>query len=272
MENERGAGREAWMFWCVSFGDWLVKNQNGDGSFYRMYFTDGEPAWRIKCDSHLPVKFLLLLSRLTGKKEYALCAKKAAEFAWNNYHRDGNYIGGTLDNPNCCDKEGGSLAMEAYLALYEFTDDKKWLTAAARAADYTETWIYIRDIPLPADDRDSREWSAESGTVGMQLVCAGHSLSDLYLAFNCGEYAKLARYTGDAHYEEVSQILLHNTKQALGAAADLKLKYPAFQQEHWTFSAGRGLSRTGGDFDHWLPWVTVSHLTGMRHTGSGFFQ
>ena len=257
-EKKHGVEKSKWLQWAVGFGEWLLLHQNPDGSFYRMYFSDGKPAWKVSTDCYSVIPFLVTLEGFMRDQRYLEAAERVGKYIWENYQSQGHYIGGTIDNPSCYDKEAASISLEAYLTLYSRTGEKVWLEAAKQAADFAETWIYIWDIPLPLDS-DERHWSKMANTIGLQLVCTGHSLSDMYLAFNCGEYAQLWQYTGDPHYLDVANILLHNTKQLIWFD-NPKVDRDGFQQEHWTFSIGRGAGR----HSNWLPWVSISHLVGME--------
>jgi len=110
-------------------------------------------------------------------------------------------VGGTIDNPDVLDKEAGTLSTEAYLALFEATKNSKWLDRGRAAADYAETYIYIRKVPMPADEDDQLlHWKKGVPTYGVQLIATGHSLVDDNMAFDVDEYARLARWTGDTRY------------------------------------------------------------------------
>ena len=59
------------------------------------------------------------------------------------------YLGAT--GGEAADKESGMLSLEAFLALYENTKDAKWLERAKTAGSYTESWIWIWNVPMPLD-------------------------------------------------------------------------------------------------------------------------
>ncbi len=171
------------------------------------------------------------------------------------------FVGGTPDKTNVIDKEAGTLSLEAHLALYEATKDTKWLDRAKVAANYAETWMYIWNVPMPEDESDdSLHWKKGVPTVGLQLISAGHSLVDAYMAFDVDEYAKLSVLGNDKHYLDVARILLHNTKGMLALPGRVYgLRGVGFQQEHWSLAPERGHGRKKA----WLPWVTTSHLNGI---------
>ena len=150
---------------------------------------------------------------------------------------------------------------EAYLLLFETTGERKWLDRARVAADLAETWIYLWNVPLPADADDGRlHWKQGVPTTGLQLIATGHSLVDAYMAFDADEFARLYRHTGDEHYRDVARILLHNTKAMVALPAHpYDLRGLGWQQEHYSFAPPRGL----GLHRLWLPWVATSQLNGI---------
>jgi hypothetical protein len=188
-------------------------------------------------------------------------AEQAAEFCWRNGQSRGLFPGGTIDNPDVLDKEAGTLSLEMYLAMFDATKNPEWLRRAQSAAAYSETWIYIWNVPMPQDEDNARlHWKRGVSTVGAQCIATGHSLVDCYMAFDADEYARLWQLTNDPHWLEVARILLHNTKNMIalpGRTFDLAV--PGWQQEHWSFAPQRGYGLHRG----WLPWVATSQLNGI---------
>lgn len=208
-ERLHGSVHKDWLLWAQTFGDWLLTQQNTQGGFPRSWKPGtGEVLDASPQSSYNPVPFLVLLAQATGQQKYLNAAERAANFTWNQGQFGGVFVGGTIDNPDVLDKEAGTLSTEAYIALYEATHDTKWLTRAGAAANYAETWIYLWNVPMPQDE-DNRllHWKKGVPTHGTQLIATGHSLVDDYMAFDVNEYAKLGRWTGDAHYLDVSRLL-----------------------------------------------------------------
>ena len=75
-------------------------------------------------------------------------ALKAGEALWKISGSMGYYSGAT-GNSQVADKESGMLSLNAFLSLYDATKDSKWLDRAIAAADYTESWIWIWNVPMP---------------------------------------------------------------------------------------------------------------------------
>jgi hypothetical protein len=264
VEREEAAGRERpeWVAWARSFADWLLPQQNPDGSFPRSWKQGtGEVYHRFPESTYTVITYLVLLSEITDDERYAAAARKAGEYCWNSSHQHGVFVGATLDQPNVIDKEAGAISLEAYLALYRLTSDRKWLQRAMAAASFAETWIYVWNVPMPEDEEDrDLVWKKGIPTVGMQGIATGHSLTDMYMAFDVDEFAELYLHTGDKHYYDVAMILLHNTKAMLALPGrEFDLPGPGWMQEHWSLAPTRGV----GSLRAWLTWVTASQLNGI---------
>ena len=67
-EKKRGTDHENWLDYCVRTADWLVINQNGDGSFYRSYRDDGSCCMDSKASTQCVVRFLIQLYLVTKTK------------------------------------------------------------------------------------------------------------------------------------------------------------------------------------------------------------
>jgi hypothetical protein len=261
-ERKSGHVQEEWLRWTREFGDWLLTQQSADGAFPRSWKPGtGEVVDASPQSSYNPIPFLVLLAQDTGDSRYLHAAELAGDYVWSHGQSDSRFVGGTIDNPDVLDKEAGTLSIEAYLALYEATHNAKWLARAQAAGDYAETWIYVWNVPMPADEDNALlHWKKGVATSGTQLIATGHSLVDDYMSFDVDEYAKLGRWTSDNHYLEVSKLLLHNTKNMLALPArTFDLKGPGWQQEHFSFAPVRGF----GLHRLWLPWVATSQLNGI---------
>jgi hypothetical protein len=264
-QRETRAGRDhaAWLAWCREFADWLLTQQRPDGSFPRSWHQDtGKVHDAAGQGSYNAVPLLVLLSRITGNHKDLTAAVRAGEFCWSSGQTRGIFVGGTIDNPNVIDKEAGTLSLEAYLALFEATGDRVWLERAQAAGDFAETWVYLWNVPMPPDtDPRTLHWKPDVRTTGVQLIATGHSLVDCFMTYNPAHYAKLAKHSGDEHYREVAQILLHNTKNMLAIPGrTFDLPGPGWQQEHFSLAPRRGQGLHRG----WLPWVSTSHLNGIQ--------
>lgn len=248
-----GHPKPEWMKFCKGFGDWLVQHQNADGSWYREYAWDGTPAHRGKENTTHPIRFLVDLWKATGTEAYRKAALKAGAFCWRTVHQGFTYVGGTVDNPNVMDKEAGFMAMEAFLALRDATGDQKWLNAAVQAADFTETWAYCWNIPIPKEDL-ATTYPRSASTTGFSIIATGHSGADLFLAGAPFLYYRVYLATGDEHYADFARQLLYDTKQSVDIDGSLGYGHPGLCTEALSLSVdGQG---RGHGVNVWLPWLT----------------
>lgn len=279
-QREKALGRDhpEWFNWVKSYTDWLMLQQREDGSFPRRWKQgSNEIAEPTGTSSYCPVPLLVLMTEETGDGKYMNAAIRAAEYVWETWGKRGLYVGGASDAPNITDKEAGMLSMEAFLSLYESTKELKWLERAKAAADYTESWIWIWNVPMPLDADDTKlHWKRGVSTVGVQGITArGPGGVDEYLDWAAPSYAKLYNYTKDQHYLDVARILLHNTKSMVALPGRLYgMKGPGWQQEGWRMGPG-GPGRGFSGHRFWLPWVSVNHLysiTGLEEYDPDLYQ
>src|SRR6185312_2928233 len=274
-EKLRGREHPDWLLWCQQFGDWLLTQQREDGSFPRSWHGGtGVVKETSGTSSYNPVPMLVKLSAETGQKRYLEAAIRAADYIWDNYGSRGVFVGGTTDNPNITDKEAGMVSLEAFLDLYDATKKQEWLERAKAAGDYTESWIWIWNVPMPLGAIDSDlNWKRGVPTIGVQGITArGPGGVDEYLDWAAPAYARLYEYTKDPHYLDVARILLLDTKSMLALPGrTYDLLGPGWQQEHWGMSMNRGF----GTHRSWLPWVSVNHLhsiTGLEEFDPALYR
>ncbi len=278
--RERALGRlhPKWFNWIKNYSDWLIRQQREDGSFPRCWEAGSSVvAESTGTTSYCAVPMLVQMTEVTGEPKYRQAAAKAADYVWKYWGKRGLYVGGASDNPDITDKEAGMLSMEAFLSLYSSTKENKWLEYAKSAADYTESWIWIWNLPMPVDaDNAELHWTKGVPIIGVQGITARVASGvDEYLDWATSSFAELYLYTKDRHYFDVAKILLHDTKSMVAIPGHLHgMKGIGWQQEHW----GMGPNRYGrgvGSHRFWLPWVTANHLhsiTGLEELDPALYQ
>jgi len=248
-EAKRGIRHGNWLDYCVRTADWLVKAQNEDGSYYRSYRDDGSCRMDSKASTPCVVRFLVQLYLVTGKKAYLQAALRAGEWSFRHMYRLFEYRGGPCDTSDIMDKESGIYAMFAFMALYDVTEDRKWLEAACGAADYTETFTFVWNfpvhVPYPAHPFNRFHISGQSN------VSVGTAGGDIYMAACSYTYYRLWLLTGDRHYCDFAEFLNRNCKQANDTDGSCGYRYPGLVNEGAHFSEQEYRSRY-----HWLPWCT----------------
>ena len=265
-EHAQGHEHPQWLRWVQSYADWLLLQQRPDGSFPRRWESGSDAAAEPSgTASYAPVPLLVLMSGQSGDQKYLKAAERAGDYVWTAWGRKGLFVGGASDNPDITDKEAGMLSLEAYLDLYDATKDKRWLTYAQAAGNYAESWIWIWNLPMPVDATDAElDWKHGVSTVGLQGITArAAGGSDEYLDWAVPDYARLYKDTGDAHYRDVTAILLKDTKSMVALPGrQYDMKGIGWQQEHWGMGPG-GAGRGGASHRLWLPWVSANHLHGI---------
>jgi hypothetical protein len=219
-EKAAGVEKTAWLDRCKEYANWLVKNQNEDGSWYRAYNPDtgkvgqGEDG-KVNADKNntaCSVRYLVRMYEQTGNQAYLDSAIKAGQFVYDNNYLKETYYGGTPDGQNVIDKEAGIMAMYAFNSLYQITGEEKWLTAAEHAAVCSATFVYAFDFPV---------WGVETyniyrdlvGTSGLSRISTGGSAVDNFSAYLYYEYFKLYVFTGEQFYFDLAKLVQDNTKQ-----------------------------------------------------------
>jgi len=262
-EHTLGLEHPEWFNWVKTYVDWLIRQQREDGSFPRRWESGSSKVVESTGTvSYCSVPLLIMMTEETGDLKYQQTAIRAAEYVWENFGKRGFYVGATSDNPNITDKEAGMLSLEAFLSLYESTGESKWLERAKAAGDYTETWIWIWNLPMPIDAEDTQlHWKKDVPTIGVQGITARNPGGvDEYLDWSTPSYAKLYKYTNDSHYLDVARILLHATKSMVALPGrQYDMRGVGWQQEGWHLGPGWSGRGVGGH-RFWLPWVSANHL------------
>lgn len=247
MENKK------WLEFCIRYGNWLVKNQNTDGSFYRAYDDEGQPVHKGKYNTSNVIRFLVNLYWETKEVSYLDTALKAGEYSYETIYLPMQYVGGTADNDNTIDKEAGMIAVYAFMSLYDATGLEKWLKAASGAADFSETWTYAWTFPVKPH-KGNAVFDRVDFT-GLSLIATGHSHSDVMMAYMVFDYYRLYLYTGDKHYYEFACFLSAHTKQTTDWSGKLGHVYPGLIEE-----SGEVALQYHNGLGRWLPWCTIAQI------------
>jgi hypothetical protein len=265
IRQERANGRQhpEWFKWAESYTEWLLTQQRKDGSFPMTWMdkTGAVKEGTTGVTSYAAVPLLVRMSEETGDKKYLNSAIRAADYIWENFGSKCVFLGAT-GTATVADKESGMLSLEAFLTLFESTKDNKWLEYAKTAGDYTESWIWIWNVPMPIGANPSDlGWKPGVPTIGVNGIGSNDIGGvDQYLDWAVPSYTRLYKYTNDEHYLDVARILLHGTKAMLALPGrTYDLLGPGWQQEHWRMGPVRGI----GAHRTWLPWISVNHLHGI---------
>ena len=265
--SKNGVEMPQWKDAFMKTADFLVNNQNSDGSFYRCYQTNGS-VWTAdgdedyqgmaKTNTPMAVRFLAKIYEYTGEEKYKNAALNAAEFSYQEYYlKEEKYWGGTPDNANLVDKEAAMYAEYCFNAAYMLTKDAKYLEAAEHAAVSVMSHVYCYEFVVPGNSAVINPFS-EGGVSGFSSISASHTSADNMASHMYYELFKLYLETGDGFYLSAAKLMQNNSKQSTDYDGRLGLKYRALTPEATPVSTfnyiGSGASQL------WLPWCSIANI------------
>lgn len=257
-EKKRGVDKANWLNVCTKAGDWLASIQNSDGSFPRAIdYTNNTVAASEKTNTSHVIPFLVDLYKVTGADIYLQTAIKAGNYIYADTYQNFRYVGGTPDNPNVPDKEAASMALRAFLALYDLNKDNKWLSAATQSAYYYETWVYSWNVPIPQDDPNTT-YPKTRGVTGMSVIATGNNAADSYAGIDAFSFYRIYLYNGDVHLLQMAKLLLQNTKQAVNW--DRSNPIPGYGDPGILGEAMNVMIPRAHGVNYYLPWQTYNMM------------
>jgi hypothetical protein len=266
-------GKTFWLNACTRFGDWLVANQNSDGSYYFSYdyaaIVNGKnPATDAnKYLTICTVRYLTELYIATNNQTYKDAALKAGEWCYKNIHQKYYYLSCVIDNPRSYDSESGQMALNGFLSLYDLTNDSKWLAAAEQAATYTASWVYSFEIPVENDQTLATSFPKDRSIVGQHLIAIGHPAADLGFAWASFAYYHLYVLTGKEFYLQAARMSAHNTKQSMNWDQSI---YPGQAKGLQLEAFPVTIPRRGPGVESTLNWNYAAHLDPMFRLKDAF--
>lgn len=251
--KKEGMRYDRWLDFCRSFAQRLANVQGSDGSFVRACDREGRTAHPGKYNTSNVIRFLSQLYFETGEESYKKTAVRAGEYCFDHIYQEMAFIGGTADNDNTIDKEAGMQALYAFLALYDLTEEEKWIQAAEGAADFCETWTYSWSFPV-YPYKGNGVFSTVDQT-GLSLIATGHSHCDVMMGYCPYDYFRLFKLTGDSHYYQFARMILYNTKQTTDWDGRHGHAYKGLVEE-----SGELALQYHNGLGKWLPWCTIAEI------------
>ena len=149
--------------------------------------------------------------RSTNNAEYLETAKAIGEYYHKNFVVKGIICGGPGDAMQSFDSESTYGLMESYMALFDLTADKKWLTYCEETTEQFASWIMAYDYKYPAESTlgrlDMRSnglvWANSQNKTAVPSICTHSGISLL----------KLYRATGNPFYLNLLVDITHTITQ-----------------------------------------------------------
>ena len=163
-----------------------------------------DKSWNpISTDEAFLIAPLCLASSIFNNDVYKKAAVKAGEiYAKRSLDMEEVYWGGTLD-ASCEDKEGAFGAFQGFLALYELTNEQKYLDWATHAAYVTISYTVVWDIELPPGRLRDHNFK----TKGWTAVSVQNMHIDVYGVLIAPFVYKLGKYTNNENLTKLSKIM-----------------------------------------------------------------
>ncbi|WP_157560935.1 hypothetical protein [Humibacter albus] len=288
-ESRHGIVQAEWLAAGERLGDFLLRTQESDGSWYRGYSPSGEPLTRPeewfgrghveqRSGTIFPVPVLAALHRLTGKKEYKDAALRAADFVADTYVADVLYCGGLNDTTQVksvkIDSTGVLFAMRSLITAFRVGGEQRHLEAAVRAAKVVSSWLFLWDVPFPAESLLEESDFKTTGWAICDAIPAGSYIEDVLLEF-VGDLLDVATAAAIPEFVDICELVLNGMQQGLSIPGKM-LGYAApgiqcegFMTSYWLsapetalFSGAVG-KRKGDDNDTCNGFVNAAALCGL---------
>jgi hypothetical protein len=197
-------------------------------------------------------------ARLFKNKSFENAALKAANhYGDRHLSMEEPYWGGTLD-ARAEDKEGAWAAFQAFLAAYEHTKDKKFISWAQHACDVMLTYTMVWDIAMPAGRMTDHDFKTRGWT---SVSVQNHHL-DVYGVLTAPSVYKLGVILNDQRYKNLALLMYRSCGQIIDPFGS---QGEQVQQTNY-LQRGRGKVHSldhvrGGYFEDWTVfWITAHFL------------
>lgn len=266
LEKERGIEHGEWKEAVLNYGEFLLRTQEEDGSWYRAYDLEGkavtEPEiwfgatiYEKKSSTGTSISLLVELYRLTKDNRYLAAAEKAGKFVGEYIIDRVRFNGGVHDSiyakGQLIDNESILYPMFGMLSLYEETKKTCYLEEAHKAARLTASWVCLWNVPLPEDSTLYRYGFNSIGMGACDTCGCGyvHPFQLLCVA----EIAQIAIDTGDRELFETAALYWFGCNQTV-----------SLPENDWGYAA-YGLQEEG----YLVSWWAVDDPMFSADTGFG---
>ncbi len=292
LERRNGTEHPEWLEAARRVGDFFLRIQGDDGSWYRAVDSEGRAVrvpeqWfgrteemRKSGTQTVPV-FLVRLFELLKEQRYLDAALQGADFLRATYGRSSYYYGSLLDAPHgnmlrgmgpIFDNTTPLVAMELHLRLFQVTSERRQLDAAIDAAKIACTWINLWNVPFPEGSTLHRYGLKSTGFSAVDIAVSSFQ-NDMMPLYWVRDLLKLAEITRDEGFFRVARLIQFGENQMLSTEAErFGYALPGVQNEgrhlswflarEWTKDFGFGRRGKGEENKTYYGWVAAIPLAG----------
>jgi hypothetical protein len=199
--------------------------------------------------------------QLFNEPIYLTAARKAGDH-YGKRHLDMNepYWGGTLD-ARCEDKEGAYAALQGFLALYEMTNEAKYLEWAKHACDVCLSYVVVWDIDLPPGRLRDHNFK----TRGWTAVSPQNEHIDVFGVLIAPYIYKIGTLTEQDRLKQLAIVMYRTCGQLIdpyGSQGEQPQHTNYVQHDHGRYNTAEDVFLIRGDYvETWTVfWITAHFL------------
>ncbi|GAW50923.1 MULTISPECIES: hypothetical protein [unclassified Nocardioides] len=250
LERDRGREHQEWLAAVRRYGEFLLRVQEPDGSWYRAYDHEGKPLtqpeiwfgttpYEQKSSSSTPIPTLVKLTELTGDERFLAAAVRAGHFVRERLVDPVRFNGGIHDpiyaKGQLIDNEGILYPMLGLLELYRAVGGEYFRVGAIRAARLFATWTWLWDVPLPSTSTLAQHGFRSTGIGACDTCATGYVHPFEVIAVP--ELIEIAGLAEDPSMVDVAELLLHGCNQTVAVPGkDWGYASPGLQEEGYLIS------------------------------------
>ena len=208
------AVKPAWRKGVKRVCDALVKLWEKNGQFGQfVHSLNGEICVGGSTSGAIIPAALVLAADYFGEKKYLTVAEAAAEKFYREFTVKGLSCGGPGDACQNSDSESWYSLIESYVAIFEATGKKIWLTRASETSRQFSTWVVAYDFQFPKKSTFAKAGIRTTGSVYANTQNK-HSAPGL-CTFSGLTLLKLFRATGDRFHLDMLRDIAFGLPQYL---------------------------------------------------------
>ena len=256
-----GSERDNYKSVALGICDFMLADQQPSGQYRKGWAKDGTCLYRDGTIGAFIIPPMLSAYRVTGNNAYLASARRAYDYYFDDFAKNGFTSAGALDTW-CIDKESSLPMLRSAIMLYEITGDKTYLAKAEKTSWYISTWMWHYSVPF-ADTTDFVRYGYN--TFGGTSVSTQHHHLDSFGLMLVADWLQLSALTGNPAWKQRALATWANGNQCV---ADGNTPYhnvirpagsqtEAYYQTYWC--------GTPGYFADWLVcWMSAFRLEVLR--------